>query len=127
MNDLDPFSASQPEDTPNAFDDLIDFQHGIDPEGGPMEHHAGQIPQGDGSHPQKEDVPYHQKLGIASGPQHAFGENGVHGLENDDEADETIEVEEDYDDDDFYDLDDEYSKYDEEIDYDEYDKYYDAD
>lgn len=87
MDHFEPFSAPQPEDAPDAFDDLIDFQHGIDPERRPMEYHPRQIPQGDRSHPQEEDVAHHQKFGISPGPQHAFGENGVHGLENNDKAD----------------------------------------
>ena len=51
LNFLHPFAAAQAEEAPHALDDLVDFQHGVNPEGRPMEHEARQHAQRDGSDP----------------------------------------------------------------------------
>ena len=50
-----------------------------------MEHEPRQNAQGNGRHPQEQDVPRHEEAGVAARPEHALGEHRVHGLENDDE------------------------------------------
>jgi len=50
-----------------------------------MEYQPRQIPQRNGSDPKKENVTQHQEFRIPAGTKHAFGENGVHGLENNDD------------------------------------------
>ena len=57
-----------------------------------MEHEARQHAQGNGGDPQEQDIPRHEEAGIPACPQHALGENGIHGLEHHDKADGVHEL-----------------------------------
>ena len=57
-----------------------------------MEHEARQNAQRNGCNPQKQDIPRHEEAGVAPGAEHAFGEHGVHGLEDHDKADGVHEL-----------------------------------
>ena len=57
-----------------------------------MEHEARQDAQGNGGHPQEEDISGHEEAGIAAGAQHALGKDEVHGLEDHNKADGVHEL-----------------------------------
>ena len=59
VDTLEPFTAAKPEYAPYAFNDLVDFQEHIDPEGRPMENKAGKIAKRNGCDPQKQNITNH--------------------------------------------------------------------
>ena len=69
MDYFDLLAAVQAEHAPNGFDNLIDFQECKDPECGQMPDKPGQCAQRNSGNPQKQNIGYHQKLGIAAAAQ----------------------------------------------------------
>lgn len=76
-NLFDPFTASQPPDAPDRFQNMVDIQAEVYPEGRQVQHQSGQISQRDCSHPLEHDIGHHQESGVATAPQNALGQNGV--------------------------------------------------
>ena len=77
----------QADHAPDGFQDLVDLQEEVDPEGGQVQDQAGQDTQGQRRDPEEHVVGHHQDFGVPAAAQHALGHDTVRGLEQHDDGD----------------------------------------